>query len=66
MTAYWLYSRLGVHVAASDDALMAALDSYADENVVGGSAVLTDAHRSAVRDQHAQAFVLYASVMAGV
>lgn len=66
MTAYWLYSRLGVHVCASDDDVMKALDAYADENVTGGSAVLTEAHRQAIRNEHAQAFVLYGIVTTGV
>lgn len=65
MTAYWLYTRLGVHVATSDAELMTALDSYADEHIQGGSAVLTDKHRELIRREHDDAFLLYGVVMNG-
>lgn len=66
MTAYWLYCRLNVHVSATDDDLMAALDAYADAHVKGGAAVLTDEHRAAIRREHDDALVSFLTVQAGV
>ena len=62
---YFIYSRLGLHVAASDGDLMQALDDYADENIKGGSAVLTADHRAAIRREHEDARKLYAAVTSG-
>lgn len=65
MTYYWLYGRLGVHVAATDDELMSALDEYADGAIKGGAGALTDEHRDGIRREHAAAYALYAGVTRG-
>lgn len=65
MTANWLYRRLNVHVGLNDAELMAELDAYADAHVVGGAGALTETHRAAIRREHADAFLLYATVVRG-
>jgi hypothetical protein len=59
---YWLYGRLDVHVAASDEELMHTLDEYADQNIIGGAGMLTEEHRAKVRQEHRDARELYRTI----
>lgn len=63
--ATWIYHRLGVHVGVDDDTLMAALDAWAADALLGGVAAVTDGLRDLVRSEHADARELYEAVVTG-
>lgn len=66
MTAYQLYSRLNLHVRETDEAVTAALLTYADAHVKGGRGAIQPEHTAAILAEHHDAQDLYHVVMRGV
>lgn len=60
---FWIYERLGVHVADSDAELLVALDEWADTGLKKGRDGVTRELRDAIRREHHEAFDLYVAVM---
>jgi len=57
--AYWLYSRLNVHVGRSDDDVREAFATYADAHIKGGRGALTEDHYAAILREHKDARDLF-------
>lgn len=66
MTPYWLYSRLDMHVGASDASVTQALHEYADAHVIGGREQITNEHVRLVLAEHHEARELYAFVTGSI
>lgn len=59
MTAYWLYSCLGVHVGADTGAVTSELLRFADDHIDGGRGAIQPEHIAAILKEHAAAQDLY-------